>query len=380
MIRKISKWKIEELVELRDKIDFPEFQREPTIWKLDKKQRLIDSIIRGFDVSSIYLHERSGGFFDCIDGQQRINAIWSFIGVNESDPDNDNEFHLKISNEISKDEEDYSEIDQKRFKNLDRESKEAILNYEINVITFSKVDEEAEELNLQFIRLQLGAPLKGGEKLNAMTGEMRDFIFHKFVKHPFFDKIDIQARRFAQHLVAAQIVINEFNRATTGEFTRSRFEDIQHFIKEKSKLTAEDKKIIAKISDKIKIIEEEWGDELAKIKNRALAISVYFFNSEQIETGKKKDIKFFIPFYKMLMSTVKWQVKKGIELDREYKGLLRFLTFYSQASAESYSIQGRHDFLKEYFAHFKSNEEIIGDIEYKKKHGDPNKERAKIKL
>lgn len=166
----------------------------------------------------------------------------------------------------------------------------------------------------------------------------------------------------------------------SNEFTRSRFEDIQQFIKQKSKLSVEDRKIIGKITQRTNIIEKKWGNDLTKIKNRALSISVYFFNSEQIETGNEKDITLFVDFYKLLMSTVKWQVKKGIELDREYKGLLRFLTFYSQASAESYSIRGRHDFLKEYFEHYKSKHEIIGDSEYKKKHGNPDNERAKIKL
>ena len=31
-------WTISKLVENIDKIEFPEFQREPTVWKLGKKQ------------------------------------------------------------------------------------------------------------------------------------------------------------------------------------------------------------------------------------------------------------------------------------------------------------------------------------------------------
>ena len=46
-------WTIDQLVKNANIIDFPEFQREPSIWRLDKKQRLIDSILRGFDISSI---------------------------------------------------------------------------------------------------------------------------------------------------------------------------------------------------------------------------------------------------------------------------------------------------------------------------------------
>ncbi len=64
-------WTIEKLIKLSAIIEFPEFQREPTIWRLDKKQRLIDSIFRGFDISSIYLCKREDGKYDCIDGQQK---------------------------------------------------------------------------------------------------------------------------------------------------------------------------------------------------------------------------------------------------------------------------------------------------------------------
>ena len=70
-------WTIKQLREYIDVIEFPEFQREPTVWKLDKKQLLIDSILRDFDISSIYIYEKENGGFDCIDGRQRINAIFS---------------------------------------------------------------------------------------------------------------------------------------------------------------------------------------------------------------------------------------------------------------------------------------------------------------
>src|SRR3972149_3849177 len=95
-------WTINELVKNTGKLDFPEFQREPTVWKLEKKQRLIDSILRDFDISSIYLYKKENGGYDCIDGRQRINAIWSFLGINGADEEH-NGFNLKIENEIYND-------------------------------------------------------------------------------------------------------------------------------------------------------------------------------------------------------------------------------------------------------------------------------------
>jgi len=90
---------IETLLNLYPQIDFPEYQREPSVWELWKKQRLIDSILRDIDIASIYLFKKGDSSYDCIDGRQRINAILSFLGENDL-PDQHNKFSLKIFNEI----------------------------------------------------------------------------------------------------------------------------------------------------------------------------------------------------------------------------------------------------------------------------------------
>ena len=66
-------------------IEFPEFQREPTVWDLNKKRKLIDSMFSNFDIASIYLHKSEDGNYECIDGRQRINAIISYLGLNENE-------------------------------------------------------------------------------------------------------------------------------------------------------------------------------------------------------------------------------------------------------------------------------------------------------
>ena len=53
-------WTIKVLLDIYTKgsIDFPEYQREPNVWNLYKKQRLIDSILRGFDIAPIYVFKK----------------------------------------------------------------------------------------------------------------------------------------------------------------------------------------------------------------------------------------------------------------------------------------------------------------------------------
>jgi hypothetical protein len=190
-------WTVNDLVKNIEQIEFPEFQREPTVWKLDKKQRLIDSILRGFDISSIYFYMKESGGWDCIDGRQRINAILSYLGINGAD-EYDNEFHLEIENEIYSDEGKFNEVNRKRYSAIENtEWGRRIQDYRLNIVEVSDIEND-QELNLLFLRLQIASVLNAGEKLNAMTGNMRDAVFYDIGKHVFFKKTKIQERRFAR--------------------------------------------------------------------------------------------------------------------------------------------------------------------------------------
>ena len=58
------------------------YQRK-LVWTLDEKRRFIDSLLSGFPVPIVLLAERKGaggqGFFEIIDGMQRMNAVFGYI-------------------------------------------------------------------------------------------------------------------------------------------------------------------------------------------------------------------------------------------------------------------------------------------------------------
>lgn len=370
---------IKELIDKINLIEFPEFQREPTVWKLIKKQRLIDSILRDFDIAPFYLFKKHDKTFDCIDGRQRINAILSFLGKNILDND-DNNFHVKITNEIFYDEHKFDDILDKRFSNFPEKWKNKFENYRINIVEIDKVDNE-EELNLLFLRLQLGAILNAGEKLHAMTGDMRDYIFHDLSKHAFFQGIKIPYRRFAREQVAAQITLNFFSKRESGNFQKSRFIDLQDFFKERSKFQVQDKKYTSEIDKILDITEKSFAGNLEYISNRALAVSIFLFISDLVDTKKQNLIARFVEFVFKFLKTLKWQLPKGVTMDKEYYDLLKFQTSISQAAGEKSAIEKRHDFLNEYFYYFNKEGMIKGDKEYKKKTAkDPDEERQEVEI
>ena len=78
---------IHQLVGTWDLMDFePEYQRKGEVWKLDKKQYFIDSIINGMDLTKLYFHQIppsdprfSISEYAVIDGKQRLQAIRDFV-------------------------------------------------------------------------------------------------------------------------------------------------------------------------------------------------------------------------------------------------------------------------------------------------------------
>lgn len=73
-------WNIYQTIEREEKIDpQPQYQRTP-VWSDEKKQLLIDSILRNYDLPKFYLRVSNNPSYDheVVDGQQRLRAIWEF--------------------------------------------------------------------------------------------------------------------------------------------------------------------------------------------------------------------------------------------------------------------------------------------------------------
>jgi uncharacterized protein with ParB-like and HNH nuclease domain len=49
------------------------------VWTLPKKQLLIDSILRGWHLPKFYFRKVDENTFECVDGQQRLTAIFEFF-------------------------------------------------------------------------------------------------------------------------------------------------------------------------------------------------------------------------------------------------------------------------------------------------------------
>ena len=376
MKKDVKPWSIQDLRERFPQIEFPEYQREPNLWSLVEKQRLIDSIVRRFDIASLYLYQHDDGSLDCVDGRQRIGAIMAFLDENPLDTYPG--FRFRHLNEIYDDTPPFESLDGKTFGEIQQlkvDSQdmaaerfvETLLDYPLTIVMLSESN-ESEEFNLQFTRLNLGTIISSGEKLNAMVGDLRDVCFEKLGHHPFLQGTNIPTRRFAREQVAAQILAQMFSQTDSGQFTRTRHIDLQRMFKQNSLMSETQHQIVDELSALMDLLAGAFAN-MNTLRNRAITVSTVLL-------AKKSDVKSITEasklagFVEEFVCRLKWQIRKGLLVDQEYHHLTEFQRNITQASAESSSVEARATMLKKELRHWRQFKNLTGDEDWKVRHPD----------
>ena len=140
----------------------PDFQRGE-IWTPQKKQKLIDSILRGWKIPPIHVIHNCKAIDEVLDGQQRLAAIRDFF---------DN--IICIDGGILPEDSKIAELDGLRYRDLPEEWQRRFRQYSIVIIRLTEYKpEEPAEL---FYRLNQPTSLTSAEQRNAYIGITRDQI------------------------------------------------------------------------------------------------------------------------------------------------------------------------------------------------------------
>ena len=373
MDKRVESWSVQDLRENFPQIDFPEYQREPNLWTVVEKQRLIDSMTRRFDIASLYLYRHEDGAIDCVDGRQRIGAVMSFVGDNEADADT--KFRYRHLNEVYEDEPVYGPLEGLTFGEIEKLSQDSqnllasqfmttFLDYPLTVVMLSE-SQQSEEFNLQFTRLNLGTIINSGEKLHAMVGDLRNECFDRIGKHSFLKGTNIPTRRFAREQVAAQILAQIFSLHVSGGYVRTRHFDLQGLFKRNSTLTSEQRELVERVAQLLDLLAEPFG-EINILRNRAITVSTVLLAwRRQIKT--KEEASGLATFVEEFVRRLNWQIKKGLLMDREYHYLTGFQRNITQASAENSSVASRAAMLEEELERWMETKELRGDAVWKEK-------------
>ena len=198
-----SEWTVGDLIELqREKFlrVNHEYQRGLR-WTDIQKRMFIDSIFRGYSIPAFYLHKHEtfagpmknpNTYYDIVDGQQRIDAIYSYSEGNFTllDPSNDSGF--RFPNFVK---EDPCPWGGKRFDELSEELKDKLKNHKI--VVYEITTENENSIRDLFIRLQGGTPLNAQDKRDSWPGNFTEFVLKvggkkgvpKWPGHPLFIEI-----------------------------------------------------------------------------------------------------------------------------------------------------------------------------------------------
>lgn len=166
-------WSIAKFRRLRDKID-PDapFQRGE-VWKLPAKQLLVDSVLCGFDIPKIYLHDTKNTVlyrYAIADGQQRLLAIWQYL---------DDVYSLAPESYRK-----HAPWRGRRFSELAKPLQTKILQCQFITAVISQVT--TDEIRELFWRLQRGSRLTPPELRNCIPSQLGDVIRAMAETHPFF--------------------------------------------------------------------------------------------------------------------------------------------------------------------------------------------------
>ncbi|MDK2584447.1 DUF262 domain-containing protein [Romboutsia sedimentorum] len=242
----------------------PQYQRGP-VWTVDKQQKLIDSILRGYDIPKFYLRKVSTDYYDfeVLDGQQRLRAIWSFWD-NEY-PLNDTSFDLPSGN-----------LSGKYFRDLTSNDQDLIGSFSLCIAeVMDATDSEVGEL---FLRLQEGASLNPAEKRNAMIGEMRDSI-DSISKYPIFPKTTVINKRFEYADLVSHIVCLELN----GGPTDVKSTNLKKMYEKNEKLDANASKKINKVKKVLNYMNKIFASPTPELKIKWGFVDLYLLISKLID-------------------------------------------------------------------------------------------------
>ncbi|MBN2186556.1 MAG: DUF262 domain-containing protein [Dehalococcoidia bacterium] len=246
-----------------------EYQRS-YIWKTPRKQLLIDSIVRDYDINKVFLRQLKDGSYECLDGQQRLRSIFDFV-----DGDSKDTFSL---GEHSKD----LGLEGKNIQDLKNSHPQfyyKLLYYKIDAVVVYQAEEETT--SDIFLRLQEGIPLNSAEKLNAMRGIMRKRVV-EMSQYPFWQSLGIVNYRFGHRYLCSQIASLELSNLSLPA-DGFRINDIKFPTMRRNYRFYKDvdlpQKVLDEISETFNFLHKALGAKAQIIKRRGDIIPIYLLAS-----------------------------------------------------------------------------------------------------
>lgn len=309
------------------------YQRR-SVWSEKDRVRLIETILINLVIPELFFWkadtdpETGISTTHIVDGQQRINAICSFI---------ENDFSLK--KQYLLDDGVKEKYSNKFFKDLDSDTKKAFWNYQLMIIDIDP-NASREDIIIMFNRLNLtDYNLNDQEKRNSLSGEfaalareLSELSLWTDENNHFFTKTDIKRMKDVEFcasliLLYKKGIIDQTNQTALNQ----AYEEMQTGYKE----AEEDKIAICQAIESV--TEFIISDDIKKFLQRKAQLytlfSVVFYmkRSKQIlKDYQKNNFKHFVELYSIFDNNM----SLDSDISNDEKTIFDWLKKYKLASSE----------------------------------------------
>lgn len=253
---------LDKVFKRRNRYEIPEWQREE-VWSTERKQLLIDTILRGWKLPKLYFAKTSDSpdEFEVVDGQQRLATIFEFF-----------ESSLSLSAPSSE------EFGGATYEELPEPLTDAFDDFQIQ---YDEITEASDaELQQFFQRLQGGMQLTAAEKLNAVGGNLTKFA-RSLGKHSFFrEKVAIADTRKAYFDIASKVAAIEIEGLSTGV----RYEDLKAIFDAQSNFSAQSN-VARRLRDTLDYLSNAFPARSPVLRSRSTIQSYVTLGVQVVQSG-----------------------------------------------------------------------------------------------
>lgn len=216
----------------------PPYQRASGIWNLEKKQLLIDSLINGYDIPKLYLHEyeratkHDGKLYKhaIIDGKQRLLAIWEFMNADG----------YPLSKDIQYLRDPKIKLGGLKYEDLSREHSTIHARFTGRILSVIAIrTDDTDLVEDMFSRLNEAVPLNAPEKRNAFGGPLPPAIRRLVLTKFFTSRVSVSKSRYRHHDLACKFLFLEEKDGSADTKKSSLDEFVRDFARRKLKKKAE---------------------------------------------------------------------------------------------------------------------------------------------
>lgn len=289
-------------------------QRPEGQWNRRQKTDLIDSLLRKYPINATY-SIKEDKTLSVIDGVQRLSCVRDFLA---------NNFALSKDMESVIVNGEEKSIGGLKFKKLDEDTRDAILNAELQMYELTDCTEK--DVREMFRRQNAGKPLSGKLLRVVKSSDAFSGTVYSLATHPFMDTLMTPAQRkngTDRDLIIQTFMLIESNQE--HEFVSFRTRDIDVFVSDHADSIGKDK------IDALNAALDGFNEAFEKVKIPVTSIPMILYSGYYAKKNKKSFSKLVALINAFL---------DGYDKNEEYK------KFVMSATSGGENVNGRFSYWK----------------------------------